>query len=75
MGTVTGAITLSKQYDGCKVFSATKARERVGIGDRVTEWVREVAKKGWYVVGTVVRQSSDREYHCLSVVVFYNRGE
>ena len=56
-------------YTGVKVFSATKARERTQLGERVTEWLHNHEEVE--VVDTVVRQSSDNEFHCLSIVVFY----
>ena len=56
-------------FTGCKVFSATKAREREEISDRITEWLQ--ANKNLEVVDTVVTQSSDREFHCLTVTLFY----
>ena len=58
-------------YEGVKVFSATKARERSELGDVVTAWIK---KEKPVIVDTVVRQSSDREFHCLSITVFYNRS-
>ena len=56
------------RFDGVKVFSATKARERSALGERITAWMKE---GGADVVDVVVRQSSDNEFHCLSFVVFY----
>lgn len=56
-------------YNGVKVFSATKAREREALGDRITDWLRANGKVE--VVETVVTQSSDREFHCLTITVFY----
>jgi hypothetical protein len=61
------------RFDGVKVFSATKAKERGALGERVTEWMR--ANPEAEVVETVVRQSSDREFHCLSLVVFWRGKE
>ena len=58
-------------YQGVKVFSATKARERLALGEEVTKWLQEVKPD---VCDTVVRQSSDKEYHCLSIIVFYDNG-
>jgi hypothetical protein len=57
------------KFDGVKVFSATKARERVSLGDRLTEWLDDHPKLK--VVDTVVTQSSDQEYHCLTITIFY----
>jgi hypothetical protein len=56
-------------YTGVKVFSATKYKERSQLGDKLTEWVR--SHNEVEVVDTVVRQSSDHEFHCLTIVVFY----
>jgi len=50
-----------------KVFSETKARNREMLGDRVTKWIRE--NKDLKVVDKIVRQSSDREFHCLSITL------
>jgi hypothetical protein len=56
-------------FDRVKVFSATKARERQGLGEKITEWLHE-RRDRYVVVDTVVRQSSDQEFHCLSFVLF-----
>lgn len=59
-------------YSGVKVFSATKARERELIGERINEWLDDTVGKGKVeVVDTVVTQSSDREFHCLTITIFY----
>lgn len=57
------------KFDGVKVFSATKAKERGELGDRLTEWLD--AHPDLKVVDTVVTQSSDQEFHCLTITVFY----
>jgi len=56
-------------FDGVKVFSATKARDREVLGERITEWMAQNPK--YSVVDTVVTQSSDHEFHCLTITVFY----
>ena len=56
------------KIDEVKVFSATKARDRDALGDRVTRWLEE--HRGLEVLSAVVRQSSDAEFHCLSIVLF-----
>jgi hypothetical protein len=61
---------MSASYSGVKVFSATKAREREMLGERVTEWIEAMGKLE--IVNTIVTQSSDREFHCLTITVFYN---
>lgn len=58
-------------YTGVKVFSATKARDREGLGEVVSAWLRN---SGVEVVETRVMQSSDSEFHCISIVIFYRKG-
>jgi len=58
-------------FTGVKVFSATKAREREDLGESVTRWLRSNADVE--VVDRVVTQSSDDEFHCLSIVLFYRQ--
>jgi hypothetical protein len=58
-------------FTGVKVFSATKAKEREELGDAVTRWVR--ANLDLEIVDRVVSQSSDNEFHCLSIVLFYRQ--
>lgn len=54
---------------GVKVFSATKAKEREGLGDEVTKWIR--ANPDAEIVDKIVTQSSDSEFHCLTITLFY----
>jgi hypothetical protein len=51
-----------------KVFTATKAKDREAIGEQVTSWL--AARPEVQVVRSLVRQSSDAEFHCLSIVLF-----
>lgn len=51
-----------------KTFSATKAGDREVLGDRVTSWLRDSRAE---LLRTDVLQSSDNEFHCLSLVVHY----
>lgn len=60
------------QFDGVQTFSATKARERGGLGARVTEWMQNNQVE---VVDKVVTQSSDHEFHCLTITVFYRNQQ
>lgn len=60
-------------FTGLKVFSATKARERDELGDRITDWLKK--RPGLEVVEKTVTQSSDREFHCLSVTLFYRERD
>ncbi len=57
------------QFTGVKVFSATKAKEREELGETVTRWLRSNADVE--IVDRVVTQSSDDEFHCLTIVLFY----
>ena len=56
---------------GVKVFSATKAKEREMLGDIITDWLRNHPDYG--IVEKVVTQSSDNEFHCLTITLFYRR--
>ena len=58
-------------FNGVKVFSATKAREREDLGESITRWLR--ANPGVRIVDKVVTQSSDREFHCLSITLFFEK--
>lgn len=60
-------------FTGVKVFSATKARERESLGENVTLWMK--ANPGLAVTDKIVTQSSDREFHCLTITLFYNHPE
>lgn len=59
-----------EQFDGVKVFSATKAREREEISNRITEWIGN-NKDRMTIVDKKVTQSSDNEYHCYTIAIFY----
>ena len=56
-------------FRGVKVFSATKAREREDLGEQVTRWMR--ANTDLEIVDRTVIQSSDNEFHCLTIAIFY----
>jgi hypothetical protein len=58
-------------FTGVKVFSATKAKEREELGETITRWLRSNADLE--VVDRVVSQSSDNEFHCLSIVLFFRQ--
>jgi hypothetical protein len=61
----------SKYVDlaGVKVFSATKAKERELLGDLITDWIR--LNPACEIIDKIVTQSSDSEFHCLTITVFY----
>ena len=58
-----------ESFTGVKVFSATKAREREELGENITRWLR--ANPELTVVDKVVTQSSENEFHCLTMTMFY----
>ncbi|HEY0839665.1 MAG TPA: hypothetical protein VGD74_05720 [Vulgatibacter sp.] len=56
-------------FTGVKVFSTTLARERENMGENITRWIRENPR--CEILDKIVTQSSDREFHCLTVTLFY----
>ena len=58
-------------FTGVKVFSATKAREREELGEHVTQWIR--MNPNARIIDKIVTQSSDREFHCLTITIFYEQ--
>ena len=57
------------RLSGVKVFSATKAKEREELGEHVTRWLRD--HRDVHIVDKIVTQSSDHEFHCLTITIFY----
>ncbi len=65
---------VSEPFDAVKVFSVTKYWDRTKLGDQVTAWIQtQVLQGGAMITGTRVLQSSDRAFHCLTIVIFYQR--
>ncbi|MBX7117337.1 MAG: hypothetical protein K1X64_23690 [Myxococcaceae bacterium] len=58
-------------FTGVKVFSATKAKEREELGENISRWLK--SNSDLEIVDKVVRQSSDNEFHCYSVILFYKQ--
>lgn len=56
-------------FTGVKVFSTTLARDRENMGENITKWLKE--NQNVDVVDKVVTQSSDKEFHCLTITLFY----
>jgi hypothetical protein len=52
-----------------KVFSATKAKEREFLGELITDWIG--IHPELEVFDKIVTQSSDDEYHCVTITLFY----
>jgi hypothetical protein len=63
-------------FTSVKVFSASMYERRQTLGDEVTRWLEEArrTRSGFQIVDIVIRQSSDREYHALSIVVFFRES-
>ena len=59
------------RFTGVKIFSATKAKEREELGESITRWLQ--ANADLEIVDRVVSQSSDNEFHCLTIVLFYRK--
>jgi len=59
----------SAAFNAVKVFSATMVADRAQLGERVTEWI---ARHPTYkIVEIVTTQSSDHQFHCIALTVFY----
>ncbi len=56
-------------FTGIKVFSTTLARDREQMGEQITKWIRE--NPNVEIVDKEVTQSSDKEFHCLTITLFY----
>lgn len=59
-------------FTAVKVFSATKAREREELGEQITRWIRD--NPNAHIIDKIVTQSSDREFHCLTITIFFQVG-
>jgi len=56
-------------FTGVKVFSTTLARDREVMGDQITRWLQ--GHPDLEIVDRQVTQSSDKEFHCLTITFFY----
>jgi hypothetical protein len=57
------------KFTGVKVFSTTLARDREALSERINGWLRDNAHVE--VIDKIVRQSSDNEFHCLTIIFFF----
>jgi len=57
------------RFTGVKVFSTTLARDREQMGESIGRWIAEHPEIE--ILDKQVTQSSDREFHCLTVTLFY----
>jgi hypothetical protein len=56
-------------FTGMKIFSTTLARDREAMGDNITRWLHDNPQLE--MVDKIVTQSSDKEFHCLTITLFY----
>jgi len=61
----------ANQFTGIRVFSTTLARDREMMGETITKWLKE--NPNAEIVDKVVTQSSDKEFHCLTITLFYRQ--
>jgi hypothetical protein len=61
------------QFTGMKIFSTTLARDREQMGDTITRWLHD--NPGLEIVDKIVTQSSDKEFHCLTITLFYRERD
>lgn len=66
---MANAATVTAKWTGVKVFSATMNKDRDRLGETVTDWIRASKVD---VVETVVTQSSDEAFHCVTITIFFN---
>ncbi len=58
--------------NGVKVFAATMLAERTKLGEAVTTWLTEKrANPEFQLIDTVITQSSDNAFHCVTFTLFY----
>jgi hypothetical protein len=70
--TGTSLADSASMVSGVKVFTATKARDREALGDAVTQWLRNNPQA--QILDKIVTQSSDREFHCLTITLFFSNS-
>lgn len=58
-------------FTGVKVFSTTLARDRENMGENITRWLKE--NPNVEILDREVTQSSDKEFHCLTITLFYRQ--
>jgi hypothetical protein len=56
-------------FTGMKIFSTTLARDREQMGETITRWLAD--NPALEIVDKIVTQSSDKEFHCLTITLFY----
>lgn len=59
-------------FDGVRTFSATMARDREMLGEKITAWIKGNPQEE--IVDAVVTQSSDEAFHCLAITLFFRHA-
>jgi hypothetical protein len=50
--------------------------QRQTLGETVTQWLEEAQQRpGFTIIDILVRQSSDAEFHCLTILVFFTEDQ
>jgi hypothetical protein len=52
-----------------EVFCATMVAQRERLGEQVTDWIAQNPLLN--IVDVIVTQSSDAQFHCIAITVFY----
>ena len=60
-----------QSFTGVKIFSTTLARDREAMGEAIGRWLAQ--NPAVEIVDKVVTLSSDRQFHCLSITLFYRQ--
>jgi len=58
-------------FSGCEVFSSTMHRDRDAMGQKITAWLE--SHPDLEIVARDVLQSSDSQYHCVTIVLWHRR--
>ena len=58
-----------EKFTGCKVFSATLARDREAMSETINGWLEK--HPGLDIVDKTVTLSSDKQFHCLTIILFF----
>ena len=61
-------------FNGVQVFCATMFQQRQDLGETVTRWLEDARKNrpSFQLIGIEVRQSSDKAFHAISIIIFFN---
>lgn len=62
-------------FDYVKIFRASMKREQDTMDADINKWLLALSKAGGEVVDMIVKQSSDSEYHCITIVFTYVVGD